>query len=319
MKRKITMYSSQTASIQERFQQFLSAASANGFSERTLKMYRQHLHSISKHLDIAAPLSQLTKTDLEAMVESMRTAGLAHNSISSYLRVFKSFLSWCKDERYANVSAPSFRQKETVKDTYTDEELKRLLEKPKPDCSFCEYRNWVMIQFLLNSGCRASTIRNIQNRDVDLDSKQVIFRHTKTSKIQVIPLCSTLSLRLKEYMRVRAGEKSDYLFCTEHGEMMSEDALRNAIVRYNHRRGVEKTSIHMFRHTFARKYLLDCGGNAFTLQKLLGHSTLEMTKHYCAIYNADLANGFDTLSPLEAMSGGQKEKISKPKASKQKH
>ena len=140
MKRKITMYSSQTASIQERFQQFLSAASANGFSERTLKMYRQHLHSISKHLDIEAPLSQLTKTDLEAMVESMRTAGLAHNSISSYLRVFKSFLSWCKGEGYANVSAPSFRQKETVKDTYTDEELKRLLEKPKPDCSFCEYR-----------------------------------------------------------------------------------------------------------------------------------------------------------------------------------
>ena len=101
MKRKITMYFSQTGSIQERFQQFLSAASANGFSERTLKMYRQHLHSISKHLDISAPLSQLTKTDLEAMVESMRTTGLAHNSISSYLRVFKSFLSWCKDEEYA--------------------------------------------------------------------------------------------------------------------------------------------------------------------------------------------------------------------------
>ncbi len=53
MKRKITMYSSQTASIQERFQQFLSAASANGFSERTLKMYRQHLHSkfVSRHND----------------------------------------------------------------------------------------------------------------------------------------------------------------------------------------------------------------------------------------------------------------------------
>lgn len=108
MKRKITMYSSQTASIQERFQQFLSAASANGFSERTLKMYRQHLHSISKHLDIEAPLSQLTKTDLEAMVESMRTAGLAHNSISSYLRVFKSFLSWCKDEGYMDLDYYTF-------------------------------------------------------------------------------------------------------------------------------------------------------------------------------------------------------------------
>ena len=58
----------------------------------------------------------------------------------------------------------------------------------------------------------------------------------------------------------------------------------------------------MFRHTFARKYLLDCGGNAFTLQKLLGHATLEMTKKYCAIFNADIANGYDNLSPLEQLS-----------------
>ena len=72
----------------------LETLSFQCFSDRTLKMYRQHLHSISKHLDITAPLPQLTKTDLEAMVESMHTT-LAHNSISSYLRVFKSFLSWC--------------------------------------------------------------------------------------------------------------------------------------------------------------------------------------------------------------------------------
>ena len=83
--------------------------------------------------------------------------------------------------------------------------------------------------------------------------------------------------------------------------MLTENALRLAIARYNRQRGVQKTSIHMFRHTFARKYLLDCGGNAFTLQKLLGHTTLEMTKHYCAIFNTDLANGFDNLSPLEQL------------------
>ena len=103
-------------------------------------------------------------------------------------------------------------------------------------------------------------------------------------------------------MRIRKGEPEDYLFCNEHGEMLTENALRLAIVRYNQQRGVKRTSIHMFRHTFARKYLLDCGGNAFTLQKLLGHSTLEMTKRYCAIFNADIANGFDNLSPLEQLS-----------------
>lgn len=64
----------------------------------------------------------------------------------------------------------------------------RLLKKPAPDCNFCEYRNWVIINFLLNSGCRASTVRNILIGDVFLPDSQIIFRHTKTHKVQVVPL-----------------------------------------------------------------------------------------------------------------------------------
>ena len=93
---------------------------------------------------------------------------------------------------------------------------------------------------------------------------------------------------LAEYMVIRGGEPEDYLFCTVYGEMMSENALSCAIKKYNHKRGVSRTSIHLFRHTFARKFLVDCGGDALILQKLLGHSTLAMTKHYCAIYDTDL-------------------------------
>ena len=302
MRQKIKMSNQETTTIQERFEEFLSSATARGFSEKTVVVYRGHLHSISKHLDINMPLSALTKAEVEAAVASMRKSGLSPNSISSYMRAFKSFISWCQTEGYTNLTVPIYKMKETVKETYTDGELKKLLEKPASNCSFCEYRNWILVQFFLNSGCRASTIRNIQNKDVDLESRQVAFRHTKAGKIQMIPLCSTLVNRLRDYMRVRGGEATDYLFCNEHGEQLTESALRLAIGRYNQRRGVDKTSLHMFRHTFARKYLLDCGGNAFTLQKLLGHSTLEMTKKYCAIFNTDISNGFDHLSPLEQFS-----------------
>lgn len=312
MKQKITRYSTQNASIEERFQQFLTAASAQGFSEKTIQVYGTHLLSIAKHLDVEKPLSALTKTEVDEAITSMRKAGLSPNSISSYMRVFKSFLSWCRDEGYTGLMIPAYKPKETIKETYTDEELKKLLEKPTPNGSFCEYRNWVIVQFLLNSGCRAATIRNIQNQDVDLESRQVTFRHTKMGKIQVIPLCSTLVSRLRDYMKIRGGGPSDYLFCNEHGEMLTESALRLAVGRYNQQRGVDKTSIHMFRHTFARKYLLDCGGNAFTLQKLLGHATLEMTKKYCAIFNADIANGYDNLSPLEQLSSNNA-KLTMPK------
>ena len=102
--------------------------------------------------------------------------------------------------------------------------------------------------------------------------------------------------------------KKGNLFCTDTGSQLTENGLRQSIARYNARRGVQKTSIHLFHHTFARKYLIDCGGDAFTLQKLLGHSTLAMTKHYCAIYDADLTKNYDNFSPLAQMKAGS-EKI----------
>ena len=278
MKRKISLNPSDSTTIEGLFQQFLSASTARGLSAKTIKTYKSHLHCIAKHLDITLPVTQLNKSVLNQMISSMRQSGLSSNSISSYVRAFKSFLTWCREEGYTNVTIPTFKQKDTIKETYSDEELRKLLEKPKANCSFCEYRNWMIVQFLLNSGCRAATIRNIQNRDVDLDSRQVTFRHTKNGHILVIPLCSSLVTRLRGYMQIRKGEPEDYLFCDEYGKMLTENALRLAITRYNKQRRVSKTSIHMFRHTFARKYLMDCGGNAFTLQTLLGHATLEMTK-----------------------------------------
>ena len=114
---------------------------------------------------------------------------------------------------------------------------------------------------------------------------------------------------LREYMRVRGGGGDDYLFPNENGSQLTENGLRCSIASYNRRRGVEKTSIHLFRHTFAKKYLVDCGGNAFTLQRLLGHSTLDMTKHYCAIFDTDITKNYDSFSPLTQIKGAEGSKI----------
>ena len=298
MGRKIRMNEHFGQAVAEVYQDFILAKTAEGVSDVTIRNYHQHLHNISKYLDIEQPMVALSKRDLESMVCEMQAAGLAHNSISTYVRVLRTFLNWCQREGRANLIIPNMKDKETVKETYTDEELSLLLQKPKSDCSFAEYRNWVIINFLLNSGCRAATVRNIQIRDVDLAARQIVYRHTKNGKVQTVPLCSKMVSVLREYMAIRKGDAAEYLFCDQYGEMLSENALRLAIAHYNRSRGVEKTSIHLFRHTFARKYLVDCGGDAFMLQRLLGHSTLAMTKHYCAIYDADISKNFDRFSPL---------------------
>lgn len=308
MARKITMGAQSRKSVAEVFDDFVVSKMAQGLSDITIATYRHHIHSISNHLDIQKPMEALTRKDLEAMIVSMRASGLAHNSISSYCRVFRTFSNWCRDCGLNIPQLPNIKDKETVKEAYTDAELLALLKRPKKDCSFCDYRNWVIVNFLMNSGCRSSSVRNIQNQDVDLETRQVILRHNKNGKIQTIPLCSQMVSILREYMPVRGGKPEDYLFCDQYGGMLSMNGLRLAIARHNQSRGVQKTSAHLYRHTFARKYLVDCGGDAFMLQRLLGHSTLKMTKHYCAIYDADIAKDYDRFSPL-AQLNQQKEKI----------
>lgn len=310
MAKRITMNKHSGKTFEEVYAAFITAKTAKGVSDVTIRNYHQNLHNISLHFDISTPFDTLTKEMLDEMVVSMRKSGLAHNTIATYVRQLRTFLNWCNAEGITALTLPNMKEKETVKETYTDEELARLLKKPGRDCGFCEYRAWVIVNFLLNSGCRAATVRNIQNRDVDLQARQIILRHTKVGKIQVIPLCSLMVSILQDYMEIRGGAEEDYLFCDQYGGMLSENALRLAIAAYNQRRGVQKTSIHLFRHTFARKYLVDCGGNAFTLQKLMGHSTLKTTKIYCNIFDADIAKNYDSFSPLAQISK-PKERIRK--------
>lgn len=291
-----------SSTIEETFQDFILSRKTKGLAEKTLQSYQSQFRAIARHMDVTMEMSALKRSDLDAAILSMRDAGLSSNSINSYTRTLKSFLSWCNEQGITRLNIPLYKAEETVKETYSDAELELLLKKPDiRKSTFAEYRDWVIINFLLNCGSRAATIRAIQIRDVDLDAGLVFYRHTKNRKAQVIPLCSAMVSILREYLHHRGGKDTDYLFCTETGTMLTENGLRQSIARYNTRRGVQKTSIHLFRHTFARKYLIDCGGDAFTLQKLLGHSTLAMTKHYCAIFDADLTKNYDNFSPLAQM------------------
>ena len=90
---------------------------------------------------------------------------------------------------------------------------------------------------------------------------------------------------LKEYMRIRSGGGDDFLFPTENGEQLKEHGFRSSVARYNNRRGIQKTSIHAFRHTFARKYLVDCGGKKERqeIRTSRAHLSRQLEKGVCGV------------------------------------
>jgi integrase/recombinase XerD len=79
---------------------------------------------------------------------------------------------------------------------------------------------------------------------------------------------------------------------------MNKDALRLLIVHLGQKAQVKKCHPHRFRHTFSITYLR-AGGDVFTLQALLGHSTLDMVRHYARIAEIDIQQAHRRASPAD--------------------
>lgn len=73
--------------------------------------------------------------------------------------------------------------------------------------------------------------------------------------------------------------------------------MEQAIKKYNQKRGVFKTSVHLYRNTFARLFVRK-GGREFSLQDSLDHKTLEMSKKYVKLYSEDYSFEIDDRCPL---------------------
>ena len=303
-KRTLQPASKALPSIQTAFEQFQKQNQLKNLSQGTIDFYSSKARHFFNFLDgTDQPIDSITEEAVVDYIFSLKEKQLHDTTINTYLRMVRAFLYWCMDKGYLDhFSIQLIRADNPIKEAYTSDELERLLEAPdQKTCSFAEYRNWVMVNFLLGTGCRASTLVNLKIEDINFSDGNVLFRHMKTRNQQIVPLTRALLKILEEYLGYRDGAPSDLLFVSEYGVQLTVSALGNAVWSYNRKRGVEKTSLHLFRHTYAKLYI-QAGGDPFRLQKLLGHSDLSMTRRYVALYADDLKANYDVLNPLEQMT-----------------
>ena len=150
---------------------------------------------------------------------------------------------------------------------------------------------------LFRYGNRLSTIVNIKISDLDFENKTIKLVHMKNKKQMIMPMSESLAKVLRKYLEAWEYNEDDYLFCSQTGTQLTPSTIENNVRQYNHSRGVLRTSVHGFRHSFARNYII-AGGEVTKLQKLLGHSTISVTMKYVKLYGNDLKNGYEEFNPL---------------------
>lgn len=266
-------------------------------TEQTLKYYEENLSYFRSKISVKYA-DEITQEVFEAFLLQELDAGKKVTSLNSRIRGLRVFFNFCVEREYMKpIGVKLMKEEETIKEPYTDAELRRLLKRPESN-SWVEWRTWAAVNHLVATGNRASTVINIKISDVDFDEMTIRLAKVKNRRQQLIPLSPALKEILIDYLKTWEHTPSDYLFPSYEGNQLNLRSFQGSIRRYNISRGVTKTSVHLFRHTFAKNFIL-AGGGMVQLQALLRHSTMDMTRHYVNIYGTDLKRNFELLNPLD--------------------
>lgn len=296
----------------------ISKAYSNFISEKegrvakgTINYYNQH----NKKFLIFLKSKNITSTDQinnqtidHYLVWLNNNFNIKTTSANIKIRAIRPFIYWMQEKEMIKIKSfkikelPESKRKE--QEIYTEKELEKLLKKPNmKKVKFPEYRNWVIINFLLATGSRRHTTVNVKISDLNMETRKIKLYNFKRHQYYFIDFYNSFYNLIKEYLQIRKGEPDHFLFPTQYGNQLSPSGLTTAISRYNKERGVEKTSLHAFRRTFASIWIKN-GGDPYILSDLLDHAEMEMTRRYVYMFQDD--KRVESFNPLESLNNKNK-------------
>lgn len=286
----------------EAYEEFILFKKASSLSAKTQFDYDQVCGFFFKHNNLTGhePVSIITEKFILEWIVKMQQMDIKLSSINHYLGDARVFCYWLMSKGYIRkFKIHLVKGQEPTMRFFSDEEIEILIKKPDPKENFTQYRTWVAICFVLATGARASTLINIKISDIDFNNNEITYRHLKNRSVAVIPLSKSLANILRQYLNQWSRENEDgWLFCGTKENQCTVSALHQALDTYCTKRGIKSKGMHALRHSFARGYIIN-GGNALKLQKILTHSTLEMTKRYVQLFGNDLKRDYEIYSPLD--------------------
>ena len=290
------------------------AAQARALSVHTIRDYNNTFKQFKKHLGSDPYFSTITKKHIRQFLAAQ--THLSNKTLLNYHTGLSALYTWATAEGYARdhhmhgIERPRPEQRaiqpiplEHIRSMLSVLGQSKTYTRPGKRSSThstpCANRNRAIILTLLDTGMRASELCGVRIHQVDLDQRKFkVFG--KGSKERLLPFSARTGQAIWRYLA--ADRKTDHmgqpLFATQNGGPLTRTHLRHILERIAARADLPHYTPHDFRHTFAVNYLRNYP-NIYTLQEMLGHTTLDMVKRYLAISQSDLDDAHRHASPVE--------------------
>ena len=232
---------------------------------------------------------------------------LSRNSVARKLSSLRSFYKYLfnndliKSNPFRYVATP---KKEKKLPKYLGvEELEVLFNTPNINTPLGQ-RDRLILEVLYATGMRVSELVSIKLDDIDYFKKEIriLGKGNKERICEFGDYClDSINMFVKDGRKKildKHKKTSEYLIINEHGNKITtrgvEMLLDNMVTRASLN---EHVTPHMIRHSFAT-HLLNNGCDLLTVQKLLGHESIETTGIYTHVSNEHLREVYLKCHPL---------------------
>ena len=291
--------------LSEAISEFILEQRVRGNSNATVSYYRNVLGyflEFSGNVDV----TELTLHRCREYYLQLAQDEINSVSVQSYIRGLRAFLRWLYDNEYIteNICAKFKLPKATRKviDVLTEEEIALLFDSILGRHELA-VRNRLIVALMLDCGLRRHEVVTLTVSAVHLRDRYIIVQQGKGDKQRVVPFGKFTAKLVERYLKLTAQRlPREALIIKLSGDGPAEGITDTTLIqlfrKLKKRTGIYRLKPHLLRHTFATRYL-ENGGNIYSLQQILGHTSLDMVKRYLHLANTRIRKDFSRFSPLD--------------------
>jgi len=162
-------------------------------------------------------------------------------------------------------------------------------------------RDRAILAVFADTGCRLGGLLSLTLERLDIANQRGIVIE-KGGRARAVHFTTYTARLLNQWLAVRVSESDKVFTSIRTGAGLTDSGVNQILKRLKNRACVRgRVNPHSFRHNFAREYLRN-GGDVITLARLLGHSDVQTTAAYYAVFTEDeLKELHDKFTPMNQL------------------